>query len=101
MPHIKQTRRDAIFGMSTTDYDMRILTSGELNFIITDTILEYLNVHELKYATINDIKGALIGVLDEFDARIVRPYEVLKAKENGDVFSSSLEPKIKKLLKIK
>lgn len=59
---------------------------GELNYKITLLLLDYLNVHDLKYQTINDIMGALEGAKAEFYRRVAIPYEDKKIKENGDVY---------------
>lgn len=86
MPYIKQERRDAIFSLSTTDYDSELRTSGELNYFLTVTINDYIQNNGLSYSTINDILGALEGAKLEFYRRVVAPYENSKIKENGDVY---------------
>ncbi len=61
-------------------------TPGELNFLFTYTITDYLFTKELNYQTINDVIGALTAAKDEFYRRIVVPYEKKKIKDNGDVY---------------
>ena len=110
MPYIKQERRDAL----VYKYDERpstsrgparapgklctggtflytvcpseILTPGELNFVFTAVIREYLRFHGLSYQTINDILGALEGAKAEFYRRVAVPYEGDKIVANGDVY---------------
>lgn len=82
MPYIKQCCRDEIEGSG--HYGM--LNPGELNYKITLLLIDYLNTHDLKYQTINDIMGALEGAKAEFYRRIAAPYEDKKIKENGDVY---------------
>ncbi len=66
----------------------RPMNPGELNYLITKLCIEYGENHHIKYQTINDILGALDGAKLEFYARIARPYEDRKIKENGDVYST-------------
>lgn len=84
MPYIKQAHRDEIEGSGSSPYAM--LNPGDLNYKITLLLIDYLNTHDLKYQTINDIMGALEGAKAEFYRRIAAPYEDKKIKENGDVY---------------
>ena len=61
-------------------------SAGELNYMLTCTILDYLKLNGLSYATINDIVGALEGAKLEFYRRIAEPYENKKILDNGDVY---------------
>jgi hypothetical protein len=61
-------------------------TSGELNYVLTVTVLDYLARHGTKYATINDCLGALEGCKLELYRRFAAPYEDVKIESNGDVF---------------
>ena len=61
-------------------------TAGDLNYILTTKCLEYMQAKGLNYQTINDVVGALIGAKDEFQRRIVNPYEDSKIAANGDVY---------------
>lgn len=82
MPYIKNDRRDEVERCGPYG----VLNPGELNFKITLLLIDYLNTHDLKYQTINDIMGALEGAKAEFYRRIAAPYEDKKIKENGDVY---------------
>lgn len=81
MPYITQERRDQIW-----DNDLDIRTPGELNFIFTIHIKEYIQNKGLGYQTINDIVGALECCKMEFIRRVVNPYEDSKIKSNGDIY---------------
>ncbi len=61
-------------------------TPGELNYSFTKLIVDYVSDKGLSYQTINDIVGALEGAKLEFYARVARPYEDDKIKQNGDVY---------------
>lgn len=60
-------------------------TNGELNFILTTIVGEYVIKKGLRYNQINDVVGALQGCLLEFYRRVAVPYEDSKIEENGDV----------------
>ena len=63
-------------------------TSGELTFLLTTIIKEYLNQtdKEPNFQTLNEIIGSLECTKLEFYRRMVAPYEDQKIKENGDVY---------------
>jgi hypothetical protein len=82
MPYITAERRNEL--LKWLDEPQ---TSGELNFLFTTILIEYLkNKGGVGYQTINDILGALEGTKLEFYRRIAAPYEDQKIKENGDVY---------------
>jgi hypothetical protein len=60
-------------------------TAGELNYVITKTILAYIGDNP-SYQRINDVIGALEGAKLEFYRRFAAPYEDEKIKQNGDVY---------------
>ena len=80
MPYIEQIDRQLLSAGRSPN------TAGELNFIFTTIITEYLADHGTNYQNINDIVGALEGAKLEFYRRVAVPYEDLKIKENGDVY---------------
>lgn len=77
MPYIKQEDRARVL------QTLLPANSGELNFLLTTIILEY--VGKPSYAKINDVLGALEGAKLEFYRRTVVPYENFKITENGDI----------------
>jgi hypothetical protein len=86
MPYIKSKYRDEL-----NDPNMTASNAGELNYLFTKIINEYLVENgPLRYHLINDIVGALEGAKAEFQRRIVNPYEDLKRQQNGDVYHESL-----------
>lgn len=85
MPYINPERRASLVA---SDWPC---TAGELNFVLTRTILGYWLDGDIKgnkknYQRINDIIGALECAKAEFYRRVVVPYEETKRAENGDVF---------------
>lgn len=81
MPYINQTRRREMALRAE-----RPQTAGELNYVITSLIRDYLLDRGKNYQTMNDIVGALDNAKSEFKRRIQDPYEDAKIKENGDVY---------------
>lgn len=62
------------------------LDVGELNYVITQLLLEYVNNNNTRYSTCNAIVGVLECCKLEFYRRLVAPYEEKKTQENGDVY---------------
>lgn len=89
MPYIKAEDRTKLSDPRNWAPDC----AGELNYVITKTILDYLAGIEggFRYQHINDVIGALEGAKSEFYRRVVIPYENKKAVENGDVYESFLK----------
>ena len=79
MPYIKEQYKELLVDDSPKN-------SGELNYKITGLCIEYLEMKNKCYNTINEIMGALESAKLEFYRRVAVPYEELKRKENGDVY---------------
>jgi hypothetical protein len=60
--------------------------AGELNYVLTKVVLQYLGGHGLSYTTLNDISGALTESLAEFRRRVIVPYEDSAILRNGDIY---------------
>ncbi len=69
-------------------------TIGELNFVLTEIILDYLPIAPT-YADYNAIMGVLGCIQHELYRRIISLYEDIKIRENGDVSYASLAKKYK------
>lgn len=95
MPYISKERRECLI------QDINPCTPGELNFILTFIILEYLeSLKEVvpssglikaqllpnRYKDYNEIIGVLECCKLEIYRRLVASYEDKKKEENGDVF---------------
>lgn len=81
MPYIPEERREAL------KKSLAPLKAGELNYLFTYIINNYLTINLESYQSYNDIVGALEGSKLELYARKVRPYEDKKKEENGDVYN--------------
>jgi hypothetical protein len=98
MPYIKEKDRERLIQKSISeDCTTAFLqgeiceTSGELNYMITNMILGFLDRKEEQdgkqsYARINDAIGALECAKLELYRRLAAPYEDKKITENGDVY---------------
>lgn len=87
MPYITPPRRrqlNRITKAITTDIDLQT-TKGDLNFLLSTTVGEYVLAKGIDYDSINDVMGALTGCLLEFYRRVAVPYEKKKIKINGDI----------------
>ena len=82
MPYIDQARRTEL----DCDDLAKAEKSGELNYQISELCAQYWYNHGANYQAINDIVGALEGAKLEFYARVARPYEDEKIKQNGDCY---------------
>jgi len=80
MPYIKQSHRQHIEDGGSP------VASGELNYVITCAVVQWLAVNGLSYATINAAMGAMESAKQEFYRRVAVPYENKKIIENGDVY---------------
>jgi hypothetical protein len=78
MPYIQKHRRK--------EATIQPVSAGELNFAVTQLVINYIETHSLSYTTINDVVGVLDLAKAEFIRRVVVPYEEKKKETNGDVY---------------
>jgi hypothetical protein len=97
MPYIPQKRRDEISAelVGDTDKDNGLdwapQNAGDLNYLVTCFVDNYLLEHGVRYANINEMIGALECCKLELYRKIAVPYEDFKAFENGGVYQSKIE----------
>lgn len=82
MPYVAPIYRKLLLGRQ-----LAMMNPGDLNYVITSALNEYVGVHKLSYHTINDCLGALEGAKLEFYRRVAASYEDKKLAENGDVYT--------------
>ena len=87
MPYIYQETRYELKHLTEPLLDGTIDSAGELNYLITCLCNDYLKQLPKSYQAINYVMGALEGAKLELYRRVVAPYEDLKCKENGDVYT--------------
>jgi hypothetical protein len=67
-------------------------SAGELNYVITRTVDEYLMQRGgLRYAAINEVIGVLECAKLELYRRIAAPYEDGKREGSGDVYKITVD----------
>lgn len=81
MPYIKPQKRAWLLDKYEDPEN-----AGELNFLITAVVIEYLLMNKESYQSYNDALGALEGAKLELYRRKIAPYEDKKIVENGDVY---------------
>jgi len=89
MPYIHSIDRDRLEYITDTISNVGTSNAGEMNYLFTRIINEYLLSNGKSYQNINDCMGALEGAKLELYRRIAAPYEDLKMKENGDVYAKA------------
>lgn len=85
MPYIDQDRKHQI-----DDHGSLPANPGELNYVITKTVVEYMLRRKVNYATMNEIIGVLDCAKFELYRRVVAVYENTKKDANGDVYPTQL-----------
>ena len=80
MPYIGKERSELIMQGDWPN------NAGELNYCFTRAIIHYMKSRGVSYQTMNDVVGALENAKNEFQRRIVHPYEDSKIAKNGDVY---------------
>lgn len=80
MPYIDQKQRTMLARGVQPE------TPGQLNYLVTELIIDYVLGVGLSYQAINDVLGALEGAKAEFYRRVAMPYENTKIDENGDIY---------------
>ena len=91
MPYIpEQQREDIHLEMQDTGIDWIPENAGELNFVVSTFIANYIRNKGLKYAVVNEMVGALECAKMELNRVIIGPYEDIKIAENGPVYQGIL-----------
>ena len=61
-------------------------SAGELNYVISSLVDEYLQEYGKNYTNINEVIGVLECAKLELYRRVAAPYEDEKIEQNGDVY---------------
>ena len=80
MPYIPKKEREGLHSFTPAE------SPGELNYLFTAAIVEYLDLQGTSYGVLNSVIGVLECAKLELYRRIAVPYEDEKIKENGDVY---------------
>lgn len=87
MPYIKNRAQVEVSGPSNP---------GELNYLLTKLVHEYVQRQGVSYATLNEALGVLEAAKAEFYRAVVAPYEDAKLLANGPI-SALDQPEFQKL----
>ncbi len=85
MPYVPQITRQMLAE------DTKPMFPGELNYIISSIIDQYIEKTGLSYTTLNEIIGVLECAKMELYRRIAAPYEDKKLSENGEVYHFTMK----------
>lgn len=92
MPYIPQERRDGIeLELQYERLSWSPSNAGDLNFVISTFIANYIRENGLRYANLNEMVGALECAKLELNRVIIGPYEDEKIRENGGVYGGILK----------
>jgi hypothetical protein len=91
MPYILQYIRAAV-EIEIQDMGLSWIpgNAGELNFVVSTFVANYIRETGLKYAHLNEMVGALECAKLELQRVVIGPYEDLKIAENGGVYGGIL-----------
>lgn len=84
MPYVAQDIKDALNEVPIAE------NAGELTYLLTMVLVEYLTNNGVRYEQLAECLGALEGAKLDLIKRVVNPYEDKKQKENGDVWPQSV-----------
>lgn len=91
MPYIpEQQRVDIHFDLMEQGIAWTPENAGELNFLVSTFISNFIRAKGLKYANLNEMIGALECAKLELNRVLIGPYEDLKIEENGPVYDGIL-----------
>lgn len=90
MPYLKQDRKDALDAYLVDAKRVMYNTSGDLNYVITQILISFVEDQGRSYKALNDAVGALECAKLEFVRRVVNPYENSKIEDNGDVYPAKM-----------
>ena len=82
MPYITFDRLNDI------DEGSPAIVPGELNYLVSELAVKYVETKGLSYQTLNDVSGALTEALAEFRRRVVVPYEENKLRTGVDPYEN-------------
>lgn len=85
MPYIPQNEREHL-NKALSPILRKSTTAGQLNYILTKIVLDYLDAEDKCYTVYAEVLGTLRCVELELYRRQIVAYEDKKKKQHGDVF---------------
>lgn len=90
MPYISKERREFLSNATEEEIAATDLTAGDMNYLISTLLDEWIAEKGLNYASINEAVGVLECIKLELYRRVAAPYEDAKKQTNGDVYTCNL-----------
>jgi len=90
MPYITEERREFLANATEAEIAAEELSAGDMNYLISTLLDEWIAEKGLGYASINEAIGVLECAKLELYRRVAAPYEDNKKEQNGDVFTCNL-----------
>lgn len=81
MPYLTMGERASL------DDGRKAQKGGELNYQMSKLLNDFVAMKGLSYATINEAMGAIESAKIEFYRRVAAPYEDVKSRSNGEVYT--------------
>lgn len=92
MPYINRDRQSDFEELVKMARQQRIDNPGELNYLFSAMVLEFLRQHGFNYTQMNAVVGVYECAKDEFQRQVLHPYENEKMKQNGNIFTDETPP---------
>lgn len=86
MPYLKQVDKNHFEKLDNAIRGAVINSAGDLNYLFTRILQQYLRLSNESYSNYNSIIGALECCKLELYRRMISQYEDTKIEENGDVY---------------
>jgi hypothetical protein len=86
LPYVELASREKLSNLINSIHLANVISAGELNYVITNLVIAYIENKGVGYQTYNDVIGALENVKIELWRREIGKYEDEKRKANGDVY---------------
>lgn len=88
MPYIPEDRRMGIdLELGADSLTWCPSCAGDLNFVVSVFIANYIAERGLSYAALNEMVGALECAKMELNRVVIGPYEDVKIAQNGPVYA--------------
>jgi len=85
MPYISREDREVL-----QDFTHTPANAGQLNFLVTTLVDDYISARGLSYTVLNEAIGVLECAKLELYRRLAAPYETIKMAQNGDVYKTQV-----------
>ena len=86
MPYIKKEDREKYANLLSEIYNVNVIeTKGDLEFLIFNLMIKFMQTREKRYSTLHDCVYAAMHCADEFRRRYLDKREDEAMNTNGDI----------------